>query len=460
MRDNMGDDHTPMKHVWLFPVWLASMLFLYQHISPLLNLDLGIRITPDRLLFLLILGLFLKTTSGQRHRGSVEWLMLAFAVICTISWMATGADAGENKLRWLTTIFQLAYFPFTAYYIAKNSNYSERSLRRLLNGVLIIQTYLVFISLATHYQITWLVWPKYILDRTLSDQAERLTGSFSNSGMLGAALVMNLGCLCVMTLYSKGNKRLYIYALILLSCVCIYFTSTRTVWLGLFATLVIFYFSRTGLRKLARNLGFCLLLLALTGVAGKFSLYEKSLFSRRQETIEYRRINWQAGLNAFSEHPFFGVGYGGLAKRMREGSLGFDEKTLASGNENTWLGISVDMGLIGLVLYVSIFALLIRANIRILHRYDGDERLGRPLATLALAMVIYTLINATTGDLRFHLYDPCLMFLFQGIAARLGNSQGLRLHEDELEQIFEQPRHFDVGEPVRASMYGVRAEPA
>src|SRR3989442_3852639 len=259
----MGDDHTPMKHVWLLPIWLASMLFLYQHISPFLNLDLGIRISPVRLLFLVILGLFLKSTSGQRRGGTIERLMLVFAVLCTISWVTIRPDAEGTKLRWLTTIFQLAYFPLAAYYIARNSDYSEHDLKRLLNGVLIIQSYLVFTGLAERYQVTWLVRPKYILDKTLSDQGDRLTGSFSNSDMLGAALVMNLACLCIMTLYTKGRRRLYLYALLILSCACIYFTSTRAVWLGLFAVLVILYFARTCLRKPARILGFCLLPVAL-----------------------------------------------------------------------------------------------------------------------------------------------------------------------------------------------------
>jgi len=239
--------------------------------------------------------------------------------------------------------------------------------------------------------------------------------------MLGAALVMNLGCLCIMTLYSKGSKRLYLYVLILLSCACIYFTSTRTVWLGLFAMFVIFYFSRTGLRKSVRNVCFCLLVVALTGIAGKFSLYQKSLFSRRQETVEYRRTNLQAGLKAFPEHPLFGIGYGGFAKLMREnpGRLDINEKTFSSGNENTWLGILVDLGLIGLVLYVMIFILFICSNIRFLRRYDGEEPFARPLAVLALAMVVYLVINWSTGDLRFHLYDPCFAFLVQGIVAGL-----------------------------------------
>jgi O-antigen ligase len=460
MWDNMDSENTPMKHVWLFPIWLGSMLFLYQRISPLLNLDLGIRISPDRLLFLVILGLFLKSTSGRRRRGTIEWLMLAFAMLATISWVMTRPDAEGTKLRWLTTVFQLAYFPFIAYYIAKNSDYSERDLRRLLNGVLIIQSYLVFTGLVQHYQLSRLVWPKYILDMTLSDQGDRLTGPFSNSSMLGAALVMNLGCLFIMTLYSQGSKRLYLYLLMILSCACIYLTSTRTVWLGLFAVLLIFYFSRTGLRKPVRNLALCLLAVALTGMASKFSVYQKSLFSRRPETVEYRRINLQAGLKVFQEHPLFGIGYGGFAKRMREGAVGFDEKALASGNENTWLGILVDLGLIGFLPYVVIFALLIRSDIQVLRRYHGEERLARPFATVALAMMTYTVINAGTGDLRFHLYDPCLVFLVQGIAARLGKPEEPVLIENDLEQTVEEASDFDVSEAVRVGVYDIQAKPA
>jgi O-antigen ligase len=447
-----------MKHVWLFPIWLGSMLFSYQHISPLLNLDLGIRISPDRLLFLLILGLFLKNTSGQRHGGIMGRLMLGFAMLCIVSWFVTGADSESSKFRWLNTIFQLACFPFLAYYIASNSRYSDRDLRRLLNGVMVIQSYLVLTGLAAHYRISWLVWPKYILDSTLWDQADRLTGSFSNSGMLGAALVMNFGCLCVMTLYTAGTKRLYLHALMFLSCACIYFTSTRTVWLGLFAMLMIFYFSRSGLRKPARMIGLCLVAAALAGIGSKLSLYQKSLFSQRQDTVEYRLINLQAGLKVFREHPFFGSGYGGFAKLMSKdaGRLGIDERTLASGNENTWLGILVDMGLVGLTMYVMIFLLFIRSNIRFLRHDDPSKPFARPLAVLALAMVFYLIINWSTGDLRFHLYDPCFAFLIQGIVASLAKlppEVPANLGKEDLEEI--RATDFNVGTPMPVRMYGL-----
>ena len=67
-----------------------------------------------------------------------------------------------------------------------------------------------------------------------------------------------------------------------------------------------------------------------------------------------------------------------------------------------------------------IVVLLIRSDVQILRRHDGEEQLARPFAAVALGMMVYTVINASTGDLRFQLYSPCFAFLVQGIAARLG----------------------------------------
>jgi hypothetical protein len=77
-------------------------------------------------------------------------------------------------------------------------------------------------------------------------------------------------------------------------------------------------------------------------------------------------------------------------------------------------------------------------------------------------MMVYTVINASTGDLRFHLYDPCLAFLVQGIAARLGKRtpEEPALAEDNLDQIFEEPSELNVGEVIRVGVYQIPAKPA
>lgn len=347
--------------------------------------------------------------------------MFAFTMLCILSWFLTGADSEGAKFRWLNTILQLACFPFLAYYIASNSRYSEHDLKRLLSGVMIIQSYLVFTGLAEYYHISWLIWPKYVSDLASSGQSDRVTGPFANGGILGAALVMNLVCLCVMTSNTRGAKRIYLNTLTLLSCACIYLTNTRAVWIGLGVVLIVLGFAETRLRVVARNIGLCLLVAALIGVGSKFSVFEPTLFSRRQNTIEYRVENLTVGLRVFTEAPLFGVGYGGFARNMLEyeNVHGDEENALTAGNENTWLGILVDLGLVGLVLYLAIYVALIRSAVRILRNHTVNPVFVRQFAAVALAMLLYMMANWNAGDLRFHLYDPCMTFLMNGILAGL-----------------------------------------
>ncbi len=406
-----------MKHIRLLPFWIASLLFLYQYISPLLSFNVGIRFSPDRLLLLVILGLFIRNTFGKRHVGTIEWLMLSFTILCVTSWFVTKPDSEGAKLRWLNTIFQLTCFPFLAFYIGKTTEFSDKDVWRLLSGVVIIQSYLAFNGVAEYLQVDWLVWPKYILDRTIADQSDRLTGPFGNSSMLGAALVLNFSCLAFMTCYMKGAKRVYLYLLMFLSLGCVYLTHTRTVWLGLLAVLVVFFLSRTELRVVARNITVLLAIGALTGVGSKFSLFGSTLFSQRQETIEYRVENLKLGLRVFARSPLFGLGYGGFAIHMAQyqEADGGDEIRLTSGNENTWLGILVDTGLVGLALYVAIYASLIRSAVTTLRDRATKPAFVRMLAAVALTMTLYMVLNWSTGDLRFHLYDPCIAFLVNGV---------------------------------------------
>jgi O-antigen ligase len=132
-------------------------------------------------------------------------------------------------------------------------------------------------------------------------------------------------------------------------------------------------------------------------------------------------INLQVGMRVFRENPVLGVGYGNFTKRLgefeeRHGDSN-DDTVLTSGNENTWLGILAELGLLGLGFYVSIFFLLIRANVKSLRDKAKESPLFRPLAALGLAMVLYLMLNWNTGDLRFHLYEPVVAFLIQGLVA-------------------------------------------
>src|SRR5260370_1395104 len=93
---------------------------------------------------------------------------------------AVGSGADGSTLRWLTKLFQLTYFPFSTYYVAKHGHYTVAEVKTLLKWLLAIQTYLVISGIFEHYRIDALVWPKYILDESIGDQWERLSGPLIN----------------------------------------------------------------------------------------------------------------------------------------------------------------------------------------------------------------------------------------------------------------------------------------
>src|SRR5262249_41746675 len=117
--------------------WIITVTFLYQYMTPDLSINLGIRFTPDRLIFSFILLVFLwKCLLGELKMAKISTLELAmfiFAIWSTISWFTSGvdmrtSDVYEAKLRWLTTLFNFCHIPFLFYFITKSIGYNKEQM--------------------------------------------------------------------------------------------------------------------------------------------------------------------------------------------------------------------------------------------------------------------------------------------------------------------------------------------
>src|SRR5207248_11392401 len=93
--------------VGLLSVWLLTQCFLYQAL-PLFTISMGITLSPDRILFGVVIGaFFVKRAAGKTILmpvSKLEYLMLLFAIAGTISWAMYGADVNVRKFRALTTL--------------------------------------------------------------------------------------------------------------------------------------------------------------------------------------------------------------------------------------------------------------------------------------------------------------------------------------------------------------------
>src|SRR5205814_4643920 len=110
-------------------VWLFLQCFQYQYLSPIFQIQIGITLSPDRLVLGIILILyFMRASHPMNGRVRMTWMerfLLGFALVGTASWLVTGADAGQEKFRWLTTLANLSYLPFLTHFIVSRLEYGR-----------------------------------------------------------------------------------------------------------------------------------------------------------------------------------------------------------------------------------------------------------------------------------------------------------------------------------------------
>ena len=415
------------KFVALICVWFLSQLFVFKHISGISSLKLGITLNPDRILFLIIISSFLIQVLRKKIKmlplGKVELMMLLFAIYCTISLWLSGADVGLESNRWLTTLFNLIYFPFTTYIIAKNKEFSRKELVALLTTMSIMGLYLALTGIFEHYKINGLVWPKYIMDPGIGTQWGRSRGPFVSSGTMGRVLILTFLSTTLLINYSGPVKRIFLSLTLLLIPVSIYFTSTRSPWLAFAIALMILVSFRTRLRRPALIIIVVATMGILAGVGSKLSFWQDSLFTSRDQTINYRMANYLTDIEMIKDNPLFGVGYGNFVNvwelYLSDKATSYDITQLNDGNHNTFLGLLSELGIAGFGLYMLIYLYILRECMRIYKRLNDEQHNEKSLVVIAMTMLAVYFIVGQFADLRFQQLQPNIMFLFFGLVSRL-----------------------------------------
>src|SRR2546426_7461701 len=232
--------------------WIALLLFtecfLYKGTNFGPTLDMGFTVTPDRLVFILILLLAVWSLMRRELRlsglGKVEGYMLLFTLICTVSNAVMGRGAVDYY-----RLFDFHYNPFIIFSLAKSIPHSRKKLEFLSFAFLALGAYLAINGMFERYGPHALVWPRYILDPTIGIQFERTRGSFASSEALGGALVVTFLFYALYSVRAEGErnpkgtnsnflflwgilKRYWTYLMTIVTTVCIYATNQRAAWVG------------------------------------------------------------------------------------------------------------------------------------------------------------------------------------------------------------------------------------
>jgi O-antigen ligase len=426
--------------------WIVLLIFLqcfyYKAAHSALVWNLGITITPDRLVFVIILMLaVLKLLSGELQfpsLGKTEGYMLLFALTCTASSFLSGSGFGSSITGYnnLTTLVDFIYNPFIVFIIAKSIPHSHKKLGFLCVSFLILGAYLAINGAFEHFGLHALVWPTYILDPSVGTQFGRTRGSFASSTYLGGALLVTFLFYVYYTTRVEGGKLYWAYMMTFVTAGVIYTTYQRSVWLSFSYCLVVLAIVKSGMKRIAIMIAGVICLVFITGVASKFSFTEGTLFSGRQETVEYRLVNYLTLLEMSKANPILGIGYGNFKREWPQYVRpipGIEIEELTDGNHNTFLGLLAEVGLVGIILYLAIFYNMFRVGLRV---FREGGRLEREFALLFLLVAGSYMIDANFHDMRSTQFLNTDLFLLFGtvaaVEAKLGVGPRARSAEQSL----------------------------
>jgi O-antigen ligase len=406
-------------------VWFAAQLFSNEAVPVTTRFVIHLRL--DRVVLLACIAVYLV----QRRRlrsfvrvNSIEIWMAVFAVVLLMSAITSGS-VRDPQNRNISSLFTLIGYPMIVFYVARRLHYSRESIQRIMRVWLFIGLYLALTGIFEHYQITALIFPRFIMDPTIGIHYGRARGPFLQAAALGSSLCMILVVGLFLFRWMPKARLLAVFTMLLMGAT-IYFTYTRSNWLQLAASLLVLAIYSKGLRKYFVVAAVLLVVVYFGGFFAKFSFWSQTLFTQRQQPIESRKLIYVMSLKMFLTRSLTGFGYGTFEKfsALFYGLVpGFEDISKGEGSHNMVLGLLAETGLVGAVPYLLIGWLLLRQGIR-LHRRSSSDPFVRDVASTHIAIVVGYVVQMQIIDVRWFNFLNSFVFVMGGIVFSLSAAGG------------------------------------
>lgn len=313
-----------------------------------------------------------------------------------------------------------AIIPFTMYLLGRRLFTRESAVRFVLWSILGFAAYSALVSICQFYAPS-LVWPRYIVDAP--NWLGRANGVFNQPVANGMVLIVGF-VIAVMLASDRAEptwRRALLWLYVLASTLAIYLTHTRAIYLAFVLVLVLGVILAPGARAVfASLLGAIGLVVALNW--STFTSPDRAAGGVDSKSEVWDRLNTIAtSIWAFKREPWFGWGISRfIAVNTFHHQQWSNDIPWVRGwdiaSHETELGILVELGILGLVLWLCVLVPLIGLLLQGYRILPSSGLIGRRLAFVAICALATQLVAGAFADLRLLDFPMCMVFLICGMA--------------------------------------------
>lgn len=250
----------------------------------------------------------------------------------------------------------------------------------------------------------------------------RSAATYMSPLVLAYTMIIALGL--VLFFQNKIKNKLLIFAVFSGLLLSLLSTVSRGPWIGF--VFLVFVFILTGKRKLSKltQIGFFGLMILpfvlISPIGQQFVNLLPFVGEERADTISYRQQLIDVSFNVFKQNPLFGsASYreNPLMEVMRQGEGIIDVV-------NSYINVLLEYGIIGLILFLSIFTVALLKTYKVSKNYIQNEDinlLGRVLTSI-IAATMLTIFTVSSID-----YIPWYYWLILGMSSAYHRTYSRRL---------------------------------
>ena len=385
-------------------------------------------ITIERLFFAMIIfslavGL-LKGTVRFETNITIEIAMGIFSLVCLISMIRYGFTAVTPDFISPWFAFISGYlFPFLIFIFSKNFIVREKDVMLIFHVLFYFGLYLSIVALLEFTNLRQFIFPQYINDPTIGIHIDRARGTFLNAAFNGVGIL--IGFICGVHLLQKktGFAQVFYQLALLAFFPAVFFTLTRSVYVGLVITLFIFLgWYKTSFSKW-KLIALPLVIVMMIGIANSPRLFSKE---RREggvlqkEEVDIRFALLRRSYFFFAKHPIAGIGLAQFTPssiRSYTGRVSFiEEEAPATLQHNHLLGVATELGIPGLLSYLAMLFLILWRLKLVAGKLPATGIIGNNLPIVIFAVWGVYLNNNLFTEPSSNIFINAIPFLFAGLA--------------------------------------------